>query len=78
MLNKRVENGYVGNAFPLSFGAFSVVLAWWLWGGGRWVPQEELLRGLEPVTGRGGDNLACDRHSPSCPQVLLRARPAGL
>lgn len=35
LLDKRVGDGRVGTAFPFSFGAVSVALAWWLrWGGG--------------------------------------------
>ena len=52
MLNKRVENGYVGIAFPLSFGAVSMVLVWWLrWGG--WVPPTGAARVWAPAAGGG-------------------------
>lgn len=69
MLNKRVENGYVGNAFPLSFGAFSMVLAWWLWRGVLGAPRRA-AQGREPATGGVGETtwLVADtpRPAPRC------------
>ena len=75
MLNKRVENGYVGIAFPLSFGAVSMVLVWWLrWGGS--VPPTGAAWVWAPAAG-GGTAWPVAGHSPSRPGVLLRAWPAG-
>lgn len=78
LLDKRVGDGYVGTAFPFSFGAVSMALAWWLrWGvGGRWVPLTGAARGLG-TCGRQGYSLARGRTLPSCPWVLLRAWPVG-
>ena len=66
MLNKRVENGYVGIAFPLSFGAVSMVLVWWLRWGGLGAPHRSCSgRG---TCGRRGDSLTCGGTLPVPPR----------